>query len=280
MATPAELAPGSSSERVLELIGDTHGVLEIDEFRWELLRAVTRAVPAEWVSLNDIGPDPDTTVGIVEPQIPPTEREVFARYAHENPLIEHYARTHDGRVQRFSDVTTAEHLHALSIYAEFYKPLGIEYQLAFTLPHRPERILGVALSRTTKDFTDAECELLERARPFLIQSYRNAILYSNLQAASLVTAPPRGPDLDHLIALGLTNRQAEVLRLVATGAAEHEIAGRLDISHRTVQKHLEQCYRRLGVNSRSQAAALAWSTASTEPTAGNVVPSGPPELSS
>jgi DNA-binding CsgD family transcriptional regulator len=263
MKAPSRFDLGPSGEPLLELIGDTHGVLEIDQFRWELLRALRRAVPADWISLNDIGPDPDTMVAIVEPQIPPTEREVFARYAHENPLIEHYARTHDGRVRRFSDVTTPEKLHALNIYTDFYAPLGIEHQLAFTLPHRRERILGVALSRTTKDFADAECELLECARPFLIQSYRNAIRYSEQQASHLAPAPPRGPDLDDLIALGLTNRQAEVLRLVAIGAAEYEIAARLNISHRTVQKHLEQCYRRLGVNSRSQAAGMAWSTAGT-----------------
>jgi DNA-binding CsgD family transcriptional regulator len=263
MAALAEFDPGSSSERLLELIGDTHGVLDIDEFRWELLLAVRRAVPADWISLNDIGPEPDTMVGIVEPQIGPTERDLFARYAHENPLVERYARTHDGRVRRFSDVTTSERLHALNIYTEFYKPLGIEYQLAFTLPHRPERILGVALSRSSHDFTDAECALLERARPFLIQSYRNAILCSELQATHPTSATARGPDLDRLITLGLTNRQAQVLRLVATGAAEHEIAAHLNISYRTVQKHLEHCYRRLGVNSRSQAAGIAWSTAGT-----------------
>ena len=61
-----------------------------------------------------------------------------------------------------------------------------------------------------------------------------------------------------LIALGLTARQAEVLRLVATGLSERDIAGRLGISHRTVQKHLERAYRVLGVTTRSAAAELAW----------------------
>jgi DNA-binding CsgD family transcriptional regulator len=254
---PAKLDREAAHERLLELIGDTHGTLDITEFRWELLRAVRRAVPTDWISLNDIGPDPDTIVVVVDPEIEPAAVETFLRYAHENPLIDHYARTHDGRVLRFSDVTTPEHLHGLSVYTEFYKPLGIEYQLAFTLPNERDRILGVALSRAATDFTDAERDLLKRARPFLIQSYRNAIRYSELQVAS---APPRGPDLEPLIALGVTNRQAEVLQLVATGASEQDIAARLNISHRTVQKHLERCYRQLNVTSRSEAATLAWST--------------------
>jgi DNA-binding CsgD family transcriptional regulator len=250
------------ADRLLELIGDTHGSLDIDEFRWELLRAVRRAVPTDWISLNDIGSDPDAMVVIVEPEIESGAVETFLRYAHENPLIDHYARTHDGRVLRFSDVSTPERFHALSVYTEFYKPLGIEHQLAFTLPNERDRILGVALSRTTTDFTDAERDLLKRARPFLIQSYRNAIRYSELQAdQSHRPVAPRGPDVEQLMMLGLTARQAEVLQLIATGAAEHDIAVRLNISHRTVQKHLERCYRHLRVNSRSEAATVAWSTA-------------------
>jgi DNA-binding CsgD family transcriptional regulator len=250
---------GPTDDGLLELIGDMHGLLDIEEFRWELLHAVRRAVSSDWISLNDIGTDPETMVGIVEPEIEPAMRDVFARYAHENPLIEYYIRTQDGRVRRFSDITTPRRLHALTVYKEFYKPLGIEHQLSFTLPHEPGRILGVALSRASSDFTDAECEMLELARPFLIQAYRNAILYTESQATQVVV-PPRGPDLDRLTGLGLTRRQAEVLQLVATGASEQDIAARLKISHRTVQKHLELCYRELGVSSRSHAARIAWST--------------------
>ena len=77
----------ASDDRLLELIGDTEGLLEIDEFRHGLLGALHRAVPADWVSLNDIGPDPNTIVAIVEPPLSAGQRERFARYAHQNPLI-------------------------------------------------------------------------------------------------------------------------------------------------------------------------------------------------
>ena len=55
---------------------------------------------------------------------------------------------------------------------------------------------------------------------------------------------------------GLSPRQAAVIELVVTGATNTEIAGTLGISSRTVEKHLEQAYERLGVASRSAAAAL------------------------
>jgi DNA-binding CsgD family transcriptional regulator len=252
---PARIA---TDQRLLELIGDMQGLLELEEFRPELLATLRRAVPAQWASLNDLGPDPASTVVIADPPPPHARVTVFAQYAHQNPLVDYYARTRDGRAFRFSDFVTLEELHKLELYTEVYKRLGVQYQIAFTLPHTPERILGVALSRCDRDFSDYERDLLEAARPFLIQAYRNSIRYTEALAGAdkAATAPP----IDHLVALGLTHRQAEVLQALATGAAESEIAERLAISRRTVQKHLERCYRALGVNSRSHAAGIAWAT--------------------
>lgn len=62
-----------------------------------------------------------------------------------------------------------------------------------------------------------------------------------------------------LKAAGLTLRQAEVMRLVAFGRGNQEIARALAISPRTVAKHLQHAYDRLGVNSRTQAVATVWS---------------------
>jgi DNA-binding CsgD family transcriptional regulator len=245
-------------DRLLELIGDTHDLMELDEFRVEVLAALRRAVPADWASLNDIAltaSNPDASeaaVVIVDPPPPPHLVGVFIRYAHQNPIVARYAETPDARPIRFSDIVSADELHALELYTEVYRPMGVEYQIAFTLPSVPGRILGIALSRGDRDFSDDERDLLDRSRSFVIQAYRNAARYTEALARS---RPVAAADL---IALGLTARQAEVLRLVATGLSERDIADRLAISHRTVQKHLERAYRVLGVTSRSGAAQLVW----------------------
>ena len=56
---------------------------------------------------------------------------------------------------------------------------------------------------------------------------------------------------------GLTAREAEVLRLLARGASNPEIAAALVVSRRTVEHHLESVYAKLGVRSRSAATLMA-----------------------
>jgi len=57
--------------------------------------------------------------------------------------------------------------------------------------------------------------------------------------------------------LKITRREADVLIWLAKGKTDWEIAQILSISERTVNKHLEQIYRKLGVNNRTSASALA-----------------------
>lgn len=58
-------------------------------------------------------------------------------------------------------------------------------------------------------------------------------------------------------ALGLTGREADVMLWIANGKTNREIGQILDMSPRTVNKHLEQVFRKLGVENRTAAAAAA-----------------------
>lgn len=66
-----------------------------------------------------------------------------------------------------------------------------------------------------------------------------------------------GEELVALRGLGLSARQGQVLSLVARGRNNREAAEILGVSPRTVQKHLEHIYDRLGVRSRAAATARA-----------------------
>jgi DNA-binding CsgD family transcriptional regulator len=67
--------------------------------------------------------------------------------------------------------------------------------------------------------------------------------------------PVRSPE--SLRRLGLTDRQVQVLRQLARGQSNTEIAHALHLSPATVRKHLENIYARLGVRSRTEAVAIA-----------------------
>jgi len=57
---------------------------------------------------------------------------------------------------------------------------------------------------------------------------------------------------------GLTARELEVLRLVAAGNSNREIAATLVISEHTVARHVQNIFRKLGVPSRTAASAFAY----------------------
>ena len=73
-------------------------------------------------------------------------------------------------------------------------------------------------------------------------------------AADTLAAPAQasGPDR-----LGLTARELEVLRLVAAGRSNREIAGELFISVKTASVHVSNILSKLGVATRGEAAATA-----------------------
>jgi len=60
--------------------------------------------------------------------------------------------------------------------------------------------------------------------------------------------------------LGLTTREGEVLSWLSKGKTNRDIAQILGLSPRTVDKHLEQIYSKLGVENRTAAAAVAVNT--------------------
>ena len=62
------------------------------------------------------------------------------------------------------------------------------------------------------------------------------------------------------VELGLTTREGEVLSWLSKGKTNRDIAQILGLSPRTVDKHLEQIYAKLGVENRTAAAAIAANT--------------------
>ena len=84
------------------------------------------------------------------------------------------------------------------------------------------------------------------------QEYLSPSLTLALLKQQLESPDEEGADLEDL-----TEREREVLALLAEGLSNKEIAARLYLSVRTVEGHLTNAYGKLGVHSRTEAALLA-----------------------
>jgi DNA-binding response OmpR family regulator len=80
---------------------------------------------------------------------------------------------------------------------------------------------------------------------------------SEAAAAAQGTRPVDAALSARLEEAALTPREREVLTWVARGKTNRDIADILGMSHRTVNKHLEHIFEKLGVETRAAAAALA-----------------------
>ncbi len=103
----------------------------------------------------------------------------------------------------------------------------------------------------SSDATPAELIALVR------QAARGEPALSSKVAVALLAHLAGGLPSEPSQSLALTEREMEVLRLVASGATNKQIAQQLYLSVRTVEGHLAKLYAKLGVNSRTEAALAA-----------------------
>jgi DNA-binding CsgD family transcriptional regulator len=82
-------------------------------------------------------------------------------------------------------------------------------------------------------------------------------LDSDAVGCVLAAAGRREPPSRRSWPAGLTDREVEVLRLLARGRSNRQVAEQLVISPKTVGRHVENLYGKLGVSSRAAAAVFA-----------------------
>lgn len=142
-------------------------------------------------------------------------------------------------------------IHATRHYQENLRPLGMEFELTLLMDTPLSQRLGISVARSKTDFTDDETELFSRLGPHLKRAFHHAQTLAQLRAA----ADARQPQAAAWRQIDLTPKESEVLRWIATGRTNREIAKLMEVSPATVKTHLEHVYQKLGVSSRAAATA-------------------------
>jgi DNA-binding CsgD family transcriptional regulator len=147
---------------------------------------------------------------------------------------------------KVTDFYSTRQWHSTGMYTDFSRLEGVEHTLMLCLPETPPRTAGLErhlrlyLDRGPgPDFSERDRAVLTLLRPHLHQAYLDAQRRRH-------SVPP------------LTPRQQELLRLVAAGHTNTQLARHLGISEGTVRTHLENIYSRLNVSSRTAAVTRAF----------------------
>ena len=95
----------------------------------------------------------------------------------------------------------------------------------------------------------------EQAAETLGEECRAGLFDADAVAAVLETAGQRVPRIER--PAGLTEREAQVVALLARGLQTKQIAGVLGVTAKTADRHIEHAYRKIGVSTRAAAALFA-----------------------
>jgi DNA-binding CsgD family transcriptional regulator len=164
-------------ERMLTVVHTVAEVTNPDMFGPVVVQEVGHVVRSDVTSLNDVDPTVGHFQFVINPASfpsPPGTEEALAELAGGHPLIRFYTETGDGSARKISDFWSTETWHESELYKRVYSPMGVEHQMSIALPSPRPTVVGLALNRYVDDFSERDREVLNRIRPHLAQSWRNA----------------------------------------------------------------------------------------------------------
>ncbi|HEY2384520.1 MAG TPA: LuxR C-terminal-related transcriptional regulator [Terriglobia bacterium] len=336
---------------LLDFLHDMYQLRELPAFHRHAVTALRELAPADVAaySATDMTRT-HPTEHLTDPAgVGDDVAEGYEKFVYQHPLLPLFDRGAQD-VVKIADLLSRPKFHDLGIYEEFFHPLRIEHQIAFTVQVDASWVLALSLNRAMVDFSERERQLLACASPHIRQAYKNAEAFTSFSQearilsqtaqpsqSAVVTMTPGGrvlPPSPHAEALitryfgaqtrhtlpdglqrwaqrqrelldsgvrpaplviekdqsrltvrmmldewstlllltedsshirpealrsfGLTTRQVQVLEWLVLGKTNAEIGEILDLSPRTVQKHLENIYQKLGIGTRTAAVNRVW----------------------
>jgi DNA-binding CsgD family transcriptional regulator len=240
---PMEAMSERDVHRALAVVATAAASKSRAAFGIETVDAIVEAIPADEAAYVEwrFGDRACLSVGRGR-QEPPWLDQSLAATCDSYPLrdVDHATSAEPLRI---TDVVSRARFRKSPFYSAVMRPLGFEHEIKLWLPAPPGHARFFELERGPgPDFEERDRSFLSLLRPHL---------------AHLRLRWERRPHLP-----SLTERELDVLALVAQGLTNRQISRRLFISPATVRTHLEHIYDKLGVRSRAGAVSAAFRIAS------------------
>jgi DNA-binding CsgD family transcriptional regulator len=244
LKTVSVLARGDA-ERLLRFVAGAWAYGSRDQpFTPDLLVELGQLIPADfvtfsaseddgWVEVRRPG-ESDEELGIAANELPDFDERILVCRS-EAPIA---MRRHEGSIETlmWSDFLTQRQLRRMRWHAEYFRPYEVNHRISLRVPAAPR--VEIFFDRRRAAFDERDRLVLD-----LLQLHFGRIYAEGLARRRAVAAA------------GVTARETEVLELVARGKTNVEIARELWLSPGTVRKHLENSFAKLGVHTRTAAAA-------------------------
>ena len=227
----------------------------VEDFARAVVLALHHWIAAEWTTLSLC----DRVTGhrrvVRLPGLCPGADEFacFDQHFFDRPLVRPRGLESASLTRRIAGLFSLHPFQRRAPTGEGGRRVGPPYALSIALFSSPQALVTVELNRRGRDFDERDRERLELLRPHLAFLYRHARkLAVALPAPQPALQPPPPGNFS-----ALTLREGQVMHWLACGKTDTEIGALLSISPRTVQKHLEHVYVKLGVETRTAAVMRA-----------------------
>ncbi len=250
---------------LLDAVNRLYLPVEPGDFPAHLFAVLAALLPGTVSSIDSV----DQATGRAESHVSPDAvapgkhasiQQAVVQYLWQHPLLTHIGKD-PCLVAQTTECISQRQFRRTDLYHHVFRPVEIEYQIVGGLAW-PGRQAGFTVNRDrTLAFSAREVELVRLLRPHVERAYAAArqldALRQRLEARTAARVPTAGVHA-RLLARGLTGREVEVLHWMAEGKRDGEIAIILGISVRTVNRHAAHLFAKLGVETRTAAAALFW----------------------
>jgi DNA-binding CsgD family transcriptional regulator len=255
----------SLNDGLMELYA-THDLVELAHVS---IRMIRKFVPSEFAIYTLTDPLCPESTGLYEP----SDHDIlkfdapYRAFCYAHPIMLHFYRTGTSSAIRFEDTIERNALEKLDLYNQFFRPLHAKDLMGIRYRDARGRELAAGATREGR-FTERDRDRLEFLRPHLSRAFANASVFAEaahrpFSPAYLMTEK-QGSMLINTVRVSdrggiktMSHREVEILRWISEGKSNPEIGIILDISPRTVQKHVENLFRKLNVSSRTSAAIRA-----------------------